>query len=358
MESLVIDLAERRWLPDWLVRAGIRRLLAERLRQEYQRYGHGQDETRLADDLSQAPIVVHADEANEQHYEVPAAFFQKVLGRQLKYSCGYWPRNEMSLDDAEAEMLELTTWRAGIEDGMRILELGCGWGSLSLWMAERFPRARITAISNSHGQRTFIENRCQQRGLTNLQVITTNIADFETSKRFDRIVSVEMFEHVRNHQRLFDRIAKWLTPEGRLFVHVFCHRELTYLFEAEGESNWMGRHFFTGGMMPSLHWLSRFRERLHLEQSWVVGGQHYQQTAEAWLARLDHQQRQITDLFRRQLSPQDTQRQIARWRLFFMACAELFGYREGSEWFVAHYRFAPQSLEKMAEQRDTCSTEL
>lgn len=350
MSSWAIAMAERQWIPDAIVRVGIRRLLAQRLRQQDPRSDVDDDQRRLAEQLARGPMVVHADDANDQHYEVPAEFFRKVLGRHLKYSCGYWPESGMSLDDAESAMLRLTAQRAGIEDGMRVLELGCGWGSLSLWMAEHFPHARITAVSNSHSQRAFIERTAADRGLDNLQVITANVADFRPTRRFDRVVSVEMFEHVRNHAQLLERISQWLTPNGKLFVHIFCHRELTYLFETHGSDNWMGRHFFTGGMMPSANWLRRFDRQLHVEASWVVGGQHYQKTAEAWLSRLDIQREAIEQIFRQQLSPAEAKRQVARWRIFFMACAELFGFGEGSEWFVAHYLFAPQPNAQQAAE--------
>jgi cyclopropane-fatty-acyl-phospholipid synthase len=349
MASWAIAMAERRWIPDSLVRIGIRKLLRDRLRMGEACRDQASQEVTLANQLSTGPMIEHADQANEQHYEVPAAFYQKVLGRHLKYSCGYWPEQHMSLDGAEDAMLRLTVQRAAIQDGMRILELGCGWGSLSLWMAEHFPHARITAVSNSSSQRQFIEQTAARRGLDNLQVITANIADFSSSRRYDRVVSVEMFEHVRNHRQLLERISHWLTPQGKLFVHIFCHREQSYLFETQGSANWMGRHFFTGGMMPSANWLRRFDQQVHVERSWVVGGQHYQRTAEAWLSRLDLQQADVEQVFRQQLSPAAAKRQVARWRIFFMACAELFGYNDGSEWFVAHYLFAPQNHDNRVE---------
>ncbi len=332
------DWAERGWLPDSLIRLGIRRMLRQRL-QGTEEASEAHDE--LAQRLANGPMVIHAKEANLQHYEVPAEFFQRVLGSHLKYSCGYWPRAEMTLEQAEAAMLALTAERAEIQDGMRILELGCGWGSLTLWLAEHFPRARITAISNSRSQKAFIDARCREHGYGTVEVVTANIADFSTRRRYDRVVSVEMFEHVRNHRELLQRVAHWLTPSGRLFVHIFCHRSLTYLFETEGEANWMGRHFFSGGMMPSAGWLRRFAGDLEVSQQWTVGGQHYQKTCEAWLSRLDHQFDELLRLFRADLSGPEAARQLRRWRIFFLACAELFGYRNGQEWFVSHYLFVP-----------------
>jgi cyclopropane-fatty-acyl-phospholipid synthase len=238
-------------------------------------------------------------------------------------------------------MLRLTVERAELADGMQILELGCGWGSLSLWMAEQLPLARITAVSNSRSQKAYIDQQAQRRRLNNLEVITANIADFQTHKTFDRCVSVEMFEHVRNHDLLLGRIADWLKPDGCLFVHIFCHRELTYLFETEGRANWMGRHFFTGGMMPSANWLRQFHRHLQVQQQWQVNGTHYQRTCEAWLQRLDAQKEAVIQLFQQDMNRRLAARQFHRWRIFFMACAELFGYHGGEDWFVSHYRFSP-----------------
>ncbi len=287
-------------------------------------------------------MVAYAGEANRQHYEVPTEFFFRVLGKHLKYSSGYWPTPQTTLDEAEAAMLDLTVKRAEIQDGQQILELGCGWGSLTLWMADRFPKSQITAVSNSRTQRQFIESEAARRGYHHVRVITANIADFEPSSRYDRVVSVEMFEHIRNHRLLLHRIRQWLQPDGKLFVHIFCHRDLTYLFESEGEESWMGRHFFSGGMMPAADWLSRFSQDLQIQQQWSVDGKHYAHSCEAWLQRLDQQREEIERLFRRDLDAATARRQIQRWRMFFLACAELFAFRKGQEWFVAHYLFGRQ----------------
>ena len=238
-------------------------------------------------------------------------------------------------------MLRLTVERAELVDGMQILELGCGWGSLSLWMAQQLPEARITAVSNSHSQKAYIDQQAQRRQLNNLKVITSNIAEFQSNEQFDRVVSVEMFEHVRNHDLLLTRIAHWLKPTGSLFVHIFCHRDETYLFETEGRENWMGRHFFTGGMMPSANWLRQFDRHLYVEQEWQVNGQHYERTCEAWLRQLDSQQEPILRLFQQSMDRRAAVRQLNRWRMFFMACAELFAFDGGKDWLVHHYRFAP-----------------
>lgn len=334
--TALIEMAERGWLADRSIRSGIRRLLRQRLQQQPDGAEKGDSERQLAAQLADGPLTVHVDDANRQHYEVPAPFFQFVLGSHLKYSCGYWPDDLTTLDESELAMLKLTTERATIVDGMSILELGCGWGSLTLHMAQQFPNAKIVGVSNSHSQRKFIERRCQERGLRNVRIVTTDIAAFQTTSQFDRVVSVEMFEHVRNHRELLRRISTWLTPQGRLFVHIFCHRDQTYLFETRGSSNWMGRHFFTGGMMPSTTWLPRFHTDLSLVRDWLVDGRHYQRTSEAWLARLDKHRDEVSALFEEHFSPRAAQRQIQRWRMFFLACSELFGYNEGQEWFVQH----------------------
>jgi len=334
-----IGLAEKRLIPDVLIRVGIRRLLRKRLGQEGVA-PPADVEQQLAEALAKSPMTIHADAANDQHYEVPSEFYQLVLGPRLKYSCGYWDTPSTDLKASEEAMLELTCQRADLHDGQRILELGCGWGSLSLWMAEQYPSADITVLSNSTSQRQHIESVAKQRGFQRLRVITNDIADFDISEKFDRVVSVEMFEHVRNHQQLLSRIANWLHRDGRLFVHIFCHRDTPYLFETDGDENWMGRHFFTGGMMPSRNWLAQFNDAMHLEQTWEVNGQHYQRTSEAWLQQLDSKRHEALHLFRQHLDENEAAIQVQRWRIFFMACAELFGFQAGREWFVGHYRMA------------------
>jgi cyclopropane-fatty-acyl-phospholipid synthase len=334
--------AERGWLPDALVRHGIRRLCARRLKDE-RRGGPEVQQERYQERLLQlraSAIAIHTRAANSQHYELPVRFFESCLGRHLKYSCAYFASGTESLDVAEAAMLGLYTKRAELADGQEILELGCGWGSLTLWMADHYPNARITAVSNSGSQREHIEAQCRARGHRNVQVITADVNHLQLGqRRFDRCVSVEMFEHVRNYRELLARIASWLQPEGKLFVHIFAHRTLLYPFEVEGEDNWLGRNFFTGGLMPATDTLQWFQDDLRIERSWLVEGTHYQRTAEAWLANHDSHRERVLGVLREAYGAEAALLWNQRWRMFWMSCAELFGYAQGSEWMVAHYRF-------------------
>ncbi|HOJ68354.1 MAG TPA: cyclopropane-fatty-acyl-phospholipid synthase family protein [Candidatus Hydrogenedentes bacterium] len=323
-------------VPDFLVRAGIRRLL--RAREKSMPVDAG-DAAFLAS-LYDGPIAIAVDRANEQHYELPSAFFEAVLGPRLKYSCCLFPTGVESLAEAEEKMLALTAVRARLEDGQRILELGCGWGSLSLWMAERFPGSRVLAVSNSSSQRAFILDRASQRGLTNLDVVTRDMNEFDPGgERFDRVVSVEMFEHMRCWRRLLERIRGWLKPDGRLFLHVFCHREYAYPYEIRDASDWMARYFFTGGMMPS--WDLAFRmgrqAGLEPEDRWMVNGGHYGMTCRRWLERMDAARPALAEVFQAAYGA-DAPTWWQRWRIFHMACEELFRWRGGNAWFVGHYR--------------------
>jgi cyclopropane-fatty-acyl-phospholipid synthase len=336
-----IELAERGMVPDLLVRAGIRRLLRRRLAEEAARASVGDAVGEWARSLADAPIALATGDANAQHYEVPAAFFAAVLGPQMKYSSCHWD-GAADLAAAEEEMFVVTASRARLADGQRVLELGCGWGSLTLWMARRFPRSRIVAVSNSRTQREFILGRARREGLGNVSVVTADMNDFAADGRFDRVVSVEMFEHMRNWTRLLTRIRDWLTPDGRLFLHFFAHRRFAYAFGTDRGDDWMGRHFFTGGMMPSADLLARLEIPFDVARSWDVNGAHYARTAEAWLANLDARADEVTALFARDVGPDAARRTVQRWRIFFLSCAELFGFRGGDEWIVVHALLAPR----------------
>jgi cyclopropane-fatty-acyl-phospholipid synthase len=337
-----IRLAEAGLVPDALVRAGIRRLLRRRLA-ELAPSGC-EAEARAAErsraERRRGPVAPVPELANAQHYEVSPAFFERVLGPRLKYSCALWTDGVADLAAAEEAMLRLSCRRAGVEDGMSVLDLGCGWGSLSLWLAERYPRCRVLAVSNSKPQREFILGRCARRGLGNLEVVTADVNHFEPERRFDRVISVEMFEHVRNHELLLSRIARWLAPEGALFVHHFAHRRHAYAFETEGRDDWMGRHFFSGGLMPSDDLLLHCQRDLVVERHWRVSGLHYRRTAEAWLARQDAQRGELLAILADAGGPAAARLAFRRWRLFFLACSELFGFDGGNEWWVTHVRMA------------------
>jgi cyclopropane-fatty-acyl-phospholipid synthase len=336
------DLLARNLLPDAVIRLGIRNLLGRKIREETRIDAVAQGEALAAfvEELKSSPIAVKTAAANEQHYEVPTEFFQHVLGPRMKYSSGYWPGESTTFAESEEAMLALTCGRAELADGQDVLELGCGWGSLTLWMAETYPGSRITGVSNSATQKLHIESEAARRGLRNVRIVTADMNVFEAGDgAFDRVVSVEMFEHMKNYRLLMAKVARWLRPDGRLFVHIFTHREFAYHFEGRDPSDWITRYFFEGGTMPSDDLLLYFQDDLSILRHWRLSGTHYQRTSEAWLERMDANEAAITPILERTYGVEQAAKWRAYWRVFFLSCAELWGFRAGNEWLVSHYLF-------------------
>jgi len=342
-----INWTEQGLVPDSFIRAAIRQLLRSRLAQlRPDDPEHAAEVTaRFVETMNAAPIALLPEKANEQHYELPPEFFALALGPRRKYSSCHWGPGIETLAEAEEQALAVTCERAQLADGQRILELGCGWGSLTLYMAERFPNAAILAVSNSAPQRAYITAAAARRGLLNVEVITADMNDFSPPGEFDRVVSVEMFEHMRNHAALFERISRWLAPRGKFFMHIFVHRSVPYAFEDQGDDDWMSRHFFSGGMMPSAALPLHFQRHLRLENQWSWSGVHYEKTANAWLADLDSHRADALPILEATYGAGNGELWLQRWRIFFMACAELWGHRDGNEWFVGHYLFEPQGAD-------------
>lgn len=340
-----IELAEKGLIPDPILKFGIRKLLTQRLAELPSKYDENlQDYTsEIISQLRKSPVAIETSAANDQHYELPPEFFKLCLGKHLKYSSCYYEKGARNLDEAERDMLALTCERAEIRDGMDILDLGCGWGSLSLWIAEKYPNCTVTSVSNSAPQRMFIEGQAKQRGLDNIKVITADMNEFWIDQTFDRVTSIEMFEHMRNYETLMEKISKWLREDGKLFIHIFCHKLAPYYFETEGEDNWMGAYFFTGGIMPSHHLLLYFQKNLAIDKHWIVNGKNYEKTSLDWLANMDKNKKEILELFKRTYGDKDAAVWFQRWRIFYLSCAELFGFRNGEEWWVSHYLFEKRS---------------
>ena len=340
--------SEQGYLPDRVIRLGIHRLLAERLIeiQHHDCEAMADEEYSFIQSMKASPIALVPDKANDQHYEVPAEFFDLVLGKYRKYSCCYWSEETSSLDDAEKNALIETCQHARIENGQDILELGCGWGSLTLWMAEHYPNSQIDAVSNSHSQREYIELVAYKRGIKNINVITCDMNDFDSVQRYDRVVSVEMFEHMRNWQTLYNNINRWLKEDGLFFKHIFVNRAVPYLFLELDENDWMSRHFFSGGMMPGDDLPLHFQQELTLKRQWRWQGEHYEKTSNAWLSNMDKNKDTVWPILEKTYGVDQAQKWWMRWRMFFMACAELFAYNNGQEWYVSHYLFSKRQIGK------------
>ena len=340
MITKLIELAEKGIIPDYFIRQGIVRNCENRLNNENVSNTEKVSSKKQSwiQQMKDSPIALVPEKANEQHYEVPPAFFENVLGKHLKYSSGYWPDGVNSLDESEESMLELSFERAQLIDGDSILELGCGWGSLTCYMASKLPNSKITAVSNSKDQKEHILNRCKNQGLDNIEVITADMNDFETKDKYDRVVSIEMFEHMRNYKKLLSKISSWLNDDGKLFIHIFTHQSVVYPFENQGEADWMAREFFSGGMMPSHDLLLHFQDDLIIDDVWSMSGTHYEKTSLAWVNKMDANKDSIMKIFLKTYGD-DAKLWFQRWRIFFMSCEKLFGYNNGSEWGVSHYRF-------------------
>ena len=335
------SLIEQNKLPDFILRIGVRNLLRQRLNDEIAGDAEIQQQrfNELLEELKSSPIAINTADANQQHYEVPTAFYQYCLGKHLKYSSGYWRPGVTEIDTSEEDMLELTCQRADLQNGQDVLELGCGWGSLSLFMSAKYPASSFTVVSNSNTQKAFIDQAAKDRNITNLTVITADMNTFQILQQFDRVVSVEMFEHMRNYKLLLHKVNGFLKENGKLFVHIFTHETLAYKFEVKDETDWMSKYFFTGGMMPSNHLLTYFNDDLVVDKHWVVNGMNYSKTSEAWLSNMDKHEKEIMPIFEKTYGKDQAVKWWVYWRLFYIACAELFGYRKGNEWMVCHYLF-------------------
>ncbi|PSC74985.1 cyclopropane-fatty-acyl-phospholipid synthase [Micractinium conductrix] len=338
-----LAVTERDVVPDFVLRAGMRYLLAQRAREtavageEY----HARLQA-FRDELAGMPVAVQTAAANEQHYELPTDYFLAVLGPHRKYSSCLYEHPNATLAEAEEAMLELSCQRAQLEDGQRVLELGCGWGSWSLFMAAKYPGSSITAVSNSRTQRAHITAEAEKRGLKNLQVITADLLVFEAPEAgsYDRVVSIECFEHMKNYSELFRRISVWLRPGGLLFFHIFVRcRGLPYHFEVQSEDDWMAKYFFSGGTMPSIELMLLFQEHLVAKRHWYINGTHYSRTLEDWLKLHDRSRRSVMPLFEATYGKHQALKWWVYWRLFYLACSELFAFNGGNDWGVAHMLF-------------------
>ena len=331
-------LIARGLIPDWILRRGVRSQGKERLNM-MNKVDSTKEYSKFINEASTGNIAVNTDDANNQHYEVDSEFFKYCLGKNLKYSCCFWDENTLDLDAAEDNMLEIYSQRAQITDGMSILDIGCGWGSLSLFLAQKYPKSEITGVSNSSSQKIFIDSVASERNISNLNIITRDINDFRTEEKYDRILSIEMFEHTKNTKKLMNLINDWLNPNGLFFMHVFAHKENPYYFDRDQKNAWMAKYFFTGGMMPNHNLFKDLKSNLEYQKSWILSGEHYERTSNAWLDKMDQNKSKILSLFERSNISSVAKRKFHFWRLFYIACAEIFGYDNGNEWVVSHHLF-------------------
>jgi len=337
-----IKLAETNLFPDWLLRLGVRiSLWIGVLQKKIKPFAEREEEMqRLIEKLKASPVAVQTDKPNVQHYEVPSDFFALVLGPQLKYSCCYWPKGVDSLQEAEEAMLSLTADRARLQDGMHILDLGCGWGSFSLWAARRYPNTSFTAISNSRTQKEFIDERCRNLDLGNVRTITADIAELDFKGRYDRIISIEMFEHMKNYKKLLEHLCTLLNAKGMLFIHIFSNMHLAHEFNVNDRNSWMAKTFFTGGIMPSDDLLLHFQEDLCLQEHWRLNGKHYTRTLKAWLENMYKNKKEIFPILSDTYGYRNRKRWWFNWKLFFLGCAETWRLKKGEEFIVSHYLFS------------------
>lgn len=338
---MIYQLLEKNLIPDVFIRWGIRRLLTQRLHDEDRGSLEKNRESLQSyiENLKKSPVAVNTVDANEQHYEVPTEFYRYCLGKRFKYSGGYWPSGVNTLDESEEAMLDLSCKRAQLQDGHSVLDLGCGWGSLTLYIAEKYPNCKITSVSNSRTQKEYIDSVCKEKGFRNVTVITRDMNEFTIGETFDRLMSVEMLEHMKNYEILFERFASFMKPDALFFVHIFTHKEFAYAFEVKDETDWMSKYFFTGGQMPSDDLFLYFQKDLLLINHWRVNGLHYHKTSEAWLSKMDANKEKIIPIFESTYGKENALKWWVYWRVFYMACAELWGYNDGEEWVVSHYLF-------------------
>ena len=341
MISFLIKLAEKKLIPDFIIRQGIRNLLKKRIQSLVSNNSEKniQNKIQFIEEMNLSSIAVLPELANEQHYEIPEEFYKYSLGKHKKYSSCYWNEKTKNLDEAELLSLKLTSQHAHLINGLNILELGCGWGSLTLWMAKQYPKSKITAVSNSSSQRLHILEQAKKRKLKNISVITEDMNTFNPKVKYDRVVSVEMIEHMRNHKKLFQKIASWLKPDGLFFMHIFVNKSQPYLFEVQESDDWMSQYFFSGGMMPSEDLPLFFQNDLKIIDQWSWSGVHYEKTANAWLKNIDLNKNKVMPVLEDIYGEKDSKKWFQRWRIFFMSCAELWGYENGKEWKVVHYLF-------------------